>query len=76
MADTGCHLHPHCLSCPLAVCIYDEEPSQSSWDRRHPDAAIRRNAVNAMHKAGSDVRAIASTLKITVRSVYRLLAQP
>lgn len=21
--DTGCHLHPRCLSCPRDICIYD-----------------------------------------------------
>lgn len=21
--DTGCHLHPSCLDCPAAQCIYD-----------------------------------------------------
>lgn len=22
--DTGCFLHPSCLNCPRAVCVYDE----------------------------------------------------
>lgn len=23
--DAGCHVHPHCLSCPLPECIYDSK---------------------------------------------------
>ena len=28
-ADSGCHLHPLCLKCPLEVCVYDR-PRRSS----------------------------------------------
>lgn len=32
MPDTGCHLHPACLSCTRPRCIHDEGSRSESYD--------------------------------------------
>ena len=27
--DSGCHIHPNCLECPLSVCIMDLSPEEA-----------------------------------------------
>lgn len=26
----GCHLHDHCLTCPLPACIFEDKPSKEA----------------------------------------------
>lgn len=65
--DDGCNASPSCLTCPLAVCIYDSEP----------DAVVMRKARNRLilklHKRGKRAKHIASVTGLSERSVYRVI---
>lgn len=69
--DTGCQVHPACLSCPLPRCVLDEPPGQRAAARnRERDAAI----IAAMQR-GESVRQIGATLGISRRTVHRVINQ-
>lgn len=62
-ADTGCHLHPACLTCPREACIYDAAGS----------AKVRQAKVEALRQQGWKMAAIAEAMSVTPRTVYRYL---
>lgn len=62
--DTGCSLHPACLTCPEVVCRYDGENA----------VAARQAAIVALRQLGLSAVAIAAELHITRRTVFRRLA--
>ena len=66
--DTGCNLHPKCLTCPLAVCRYDEPPGSRL-------AKLQRAAMQ-LRSDGMEVNAIASVLGVSRRQAYRALGVP
>jgi hypothetical protein len=69
-ADTGCSLHPSCLSCPLARCRYDEPGGA-----RRLLSEERDRAIVALRRRGRPVAAIAARFGISRRTVFRVLAR-
>lgn len=69
-ADTGCHVHPACLSCPLPACIYD-----APQERRANPHTLRDLNIRALRGILS-VRQLAAIYGVTPRSVYRITLQP
>ena len=70
--DTGCHIHPACLSCPLPECIHD---SGVEGQRDREAERIRATQVQVLqgHQAGAEVVEIAAKVGISTRSVHRHL---
>ena len=60
MKNDGCHIAPHCLTCPRARCIYDE-----------PEAPERYAAAAELFRKGVNVRDVASAFAVSTRSAYR-----
>lgn len=80
--DNGCHLHPSCLECPRAVCVYDEidgtsasAVGQAVVRRRNATsvaaAKARAREVMAMSASGASVAEISRCLGVAERTVYR-----
>jgi len=68
--DTGCEVHPSCLTCPLVRCRYDEPGGARkllSHDRDRSIVELRRR--------GLPVNAIASRAGVSRRTVFRILAR-
>lgn len=71
--DTGCHVHPSCLSCPLPQCIFDvgAQAAQLSEQKR----SHKRAQALAMHRQGEHPDTIAQTANISRRTLYRWLRE-
>lgn len=70
-ADTGCSVHPSCLTCPLVRCRYDEPGGVRALLSVDRDAAILR-----LRRAGTlTAEQIAARLGISRRTVFRVLAR-
>lgn len=67
--DTGCYVHPHCLTCPLAVCIEDEPPLYRTPRRR----AIIHNARALLGRPAAATQLMALH-SLSRRSAQRWLA--
>lgn len=67
--DTGCDLHPSCLACPRAICIFDEPRSRAPSQR----TALMRVRVTNLKARGLSVADIAHELNVTSRTVQRYL---
>jgi len=68
--DTGCDLHPSCLSCPLVRCRYDEPGGACrllSEERDRTIIALQRERV--------PVSRIAARFGVSRRTVFRVLAR-
>ena len=64
--DTGCDLHPSCLSCPLPKCRYDDP----GWLYR--EAKDKRNVlILQRYRAGEGVTVIAASVGLSTRAVHR-----
>jgi hypothetical protein len=68
-ADTGCDLHPACLSCPLARCRYDEPGGARKLLSDERDRSIIE-----LRREGRPISAIASRFGVSRRTVFRVLA--
>lgn len=68
--DSGCEVSPSCLACPLPVCKYDEPGILSRMKREGRDEEIVR-----LRRRGMAVYVIARNTRVTIRTVYRVLAQ-
>lgn len=66
--DTGCHAHPRCLTCPLAVCVLDLPHGKMDLDTER-----RRDQVLELRDAGQKPREIAAALSISESTVFRML---
>lgn len=69
--DTGCSVHPSCLSCPLVRCRYDEPGGVRallSQDRDEQILALKR-------AGGLTADQIAARLGVSRRTVFRVLAR-
>ncbi len=65
--DTGCQLHGDCLTCPMAVCIYDTKMGIVKVRRQQRYGEIRELAkIMPAH-------AIASKFGVSLRTVQRAL---
>lgn len=72
--DSGCSLHPACLTCPLPRCRYDIP----DLDRRTmliEKMAARRARMALLRAQGSTPSLIAREVGISERSVFRILAK-
>jgi len=68
--DTGCDLHPHCLSCPELVCVLELRGGKAT--RR---SAARVSRILALAASGSTPAEIAGLLGVNVRTVQRALSR-
>jgi transposase-like protein len=68
--DTGCDVHPRCLTCPLVRCRYDEPGGV-----RRLFSEDRDRSIVSMQRDGVPVGAIARRFGISPRTVFRALAR-
>jgi transposase-like protein len=69
-ADTGCDVHPQCLTCPLVRCRYDEPGGVRRVFNEDRDRSIVR-----LQSEGVHVGAIARRFGVSRRTVFRALAR-
>lgn len=69
--DTGCDVHPACLTCPLPQCRYDEPGWRQREERLERDAEIAR--MRARH--GLSVEELAARFGVSTRTVHRVLSR-
>jgi len=69
-ADTGCDLHPSCLSCPLVRCRYDEPGGA-----RKLLSEARDRSIVGLQRQGSSINVIARRFGVSRRTVFRVLAR-
>jgi hypothetical protein len=70
-ADTGCDLHPSCLTCPLVRCRYDEPGGARKLVSDERDQRI----VRLQREEQLPVDTIARRFGISRRTVFRVLAR-
>ena len=68
--DDGCDIHPHCLSCPLPRCRYDEPGGLRSIL-----IAGRNQDVVKLRLQGESVDRLARRFHLSRRTVFRILAR-
>jgi hypothetical protein len=68
--DEGCNFFPACLCCPADFCRYDARKGIYTLRTQSRDSAI----IDDRRRHGLPLRAIAQRHHISVRSVYRILA--
>ena len=68
-ADTGCDMHPSCLTCPLVRCRYDEPGGARKLLSDERDRTIIE-----LRREGRPISAIASRFGVSRRTVFRVLA--
>jgi transposase-like protein len=68
--DTGCDVHPSCLTCPLVRCRYDEPGGT-----RRLLSEGRDRSIVALRRSGHGVEEIASRFGVSRRTVFRALAR-
>jgi hypothetical protein len=69
-ADTGCDVHPSCLTCPLVRCRYDEPGGARKLQADQRDASIV-----VLQREGASIDAIAAQIRVSRRTVFRVLAR-
>lgn len=67
--DTGCEIHPACLTCPLLRCRYDEPGGLKTIRLSARDKEIAR-----AREAGRSLAEITRRFGLSRRSVFRRLA--
>ena len=67
--DDGCDIHPHCLTCPLPRCRYDESGGIRALLNAPRDAEIL-----ALRDEGLLIRQLAARFGLKKRQVYRIQA--
>ncbi len=67
--DTGCDIHPSCLTCPLARCRYDDPAGL-----RLAVAAERERGIVRLREQSVSPNAIARRYGVSRRTVFRVLA--
>ena len=68
--DTGCDVHPSCLTCPLVRCRYD-----APGGARRLLSEERDRTILDLQKQRVPVNAIAQRFGISRRTVFRVLAR-
>lgn len=77
----GCDIHPHCLSCPLPRCKYDEEDNDLPWHMRQlRDEAVRVAVVLLQYETHTRETLVAVSVQTSrreryVRRVYEALIE-
>jgi transposase-like protein len=69
-ADTGCEVHPSCLTCPLVRCRYDEPGGA-----RRLLSEGRDQQIAALQRSGDSINQIARRFGVSRRTVFRALAR-
>lgn len=67
--DDGCDIHPHCLTCPLPRCKYDDPQGVRRLLQIGRDAEI----VRLRREEGVPVNLLAQLYGLSRRSVFRIL---
>lgn len=67
--DDGCDIHPHCLTCPLPRCRYDEPGGLRAMLN-----AYRDQQIVALRSDGAPVDQIAERYSLSRRTVFRILS--
>lgn len=67
-ADDGCEASRSCLTCPLAMCKYDDPGWVRREDRSHRDDEIFR-----LRKAGMPVPELSRQFRVSTRTVHRVV---
>ena len=67
--DDGCDIHPHCLTCPLPRCRYDEPGGLRAMLNSYRDERIV-----ALRRQGAAVDEIAERYALSRRTVFRILS--
>jgi hypothetical protein len=70
-ADTGCDLHPSCLTCPLARCRFDQDGDAA----RKRAGRERDRRIIELQRRGKTIGMIASRFGVSRRTVFRVLAR-
>ena len=68
--DTGCDVHPSCLTCPLVRCRYDEPGGA-----RRLLSEKRARSILELRRQSVPINSIASRFGISRRTVFRILAR-
>ena len=69
--DDGCDIHPHCLTCPLPRCRYDEPGGLRAMLNAQRDREIVE-----MRLRGVPVDDLAGRFGVSRRTVFRVLSAP
>ncbi len=67
--DDGCDIHPHCLTCPLPRCRYDEPGGLRALLNTYRDQQIM-----GLRQRGAAVDSIAHRFHLSRRTVFRILS--
>ncbi len=67
--DDGCDIHPHCLTCLLPRCRYDEPGGLRAMLN-----AYRDQQIVALRRDGAHVDQIAERFSLSRRTVFRILS--
>jgi len=69
--DDGCDIHPHCLTCPLPRCRYDEPGGLRGLLNAYRDRQIVE-----LRQRGIPVDELAQRFGLSRRSIFRVLERP
>ncbi len=69
--DDGCDIHPHCLTCPLPRCRYDEPGGLRGLLNAYRDRQIVE-----LRRRGVPVDELAQRFGLSRRSIFRVLERP
>lgn len=69
--DTGCDIHPSCLTCPLPQCRYDDP----GWFHRQQRAQRDAEILKVRLAEALPVEELAARFGISTRTVHRVLSR-
>lgn len=69
--DDGCDIHPHCLTCPLPRCRYDEPGGLRALLNAYRDRQIVE-----LRQRGVAVDELAQRFGLSRRTIFRVLERP
>jgi hypothetical protein len=69
--DSGCDIHPSCLTCPLERCRYDSPGGARAIRGEERD----RQIVSRWRDEGASVGTLAQEFEISRRTVFRVLSR-
>lgn len=67
--DTGCRIHPSCLACPLARCIYDVADTKQAIQQSRNAEILR------LHKSGMSMIEIGKRYGIARQTVHSVVTR-
>ena len=69
--DDGCDIHPHCLTCPLPRCRFDEPGGLRALINAYRDRQIAE-----LRQRGVPVEELAQRFGLSRRTIFRVLERP